>query len=114
LAWVYADDISLLYNPGIAEYKQKETVVYNVVASPNPFTEATYFTFQTPGSMEYQITLFDVLGRHVRTLKGLSYGSPLSVQWNRMDENGTPVGAGIYLYKFETAAFNTTGKVVVR
>jgi hypothetical protein len=114
LAWVYADDIALTYNPGIAEYKQKESTVFNVVTSPNPCTEATYFQFQLPGVMEYQITLFDVLGRHIRTLKGLSYGNPESVKWKRMDKNGNPVDAGIYLYRFETDAFNTTGKVVVR
>jgi hypothetical protein len=114
LAWVYADDINLTYNPGTAEYKQKESRVQNVVASPNPCSDATYFTFQLPGIMKYQIILFDVLGRHIRTLHGLSCGNQESVKWNRQDDNGVPVDAGIYLYRFESDAFNTTGKVVVR
>jgi hypothetical protein len=114
LAWVYADDINLAYNPGIVEYTQEERTGHNIIVSPNPCTKATYFTFQLPDGMEYRITLFDVLGRHVRTLEGLSYGSQESVMWNRHDDKDIAVDAGIYLYRFESDAFNTTGKVVVR
>jgi hypothetical protein len=62
----------------------------------------------------YSITIFDVLGRPMRTLNGLSSGNIESVKWDRRDERDIRVNAGIYIYQFESNHTSTTGKIVVR
>ena len=107
-----ADDIILDFT-GIEE-NHSELTLQQVDASPNPFTQITHFTFKLPRGTEYRIELFDVLGRQVRTISGTSSGEAESVVWNRKDERGTLVGAGVYLYRFKSSIVNKFGKVVVR
>lgn len=114
MAWVYADDIALTYTPGIVENNQGSNSISNVSTLPNPFIEEMYFNFQLPGGLAYRITIFDVLGRPVRTLNGISSGDVESVRWDRRSDSGVAIDAGVYLYRFESNTVNSTGKVVVR
>jgi len=85
-----------------------------VTTIPNPCTEGTAFLFYLPQGVEYSITLFDVMGRQIRRLHGVSYGYQESVKWDRKDDKGGTVNAGIYLYRFASPVLNTTGKLVVK
>lgn len=64
--------------------------------------------------MEYRITLFDVLGRRVRTLNGVASGNLESIKWDRRDDKGGVVDAGVYFYRFESRTIKTSGKIVVK
>lgn len=100
--------------PGVEEETTAELVFNDVKVIPNPFVQSTAFVFDLPVGSAYQIHIFDVSGRRMRTLKGFFSGNRESVKWNRHDDDGVLVGAGVYLYYFESDVRNTSGKVIVR
>ncbi len=99
---------------GIEEEESEEIISAKVTARPNPCDMSAAFMFSLPAGEEYQITIYDVLGRRVRTLRGISGGGEESTYWNLKNNKGSLVGAGVYLYRFESRAITTTGKIVVR
>lgn len=66
---------------------------------PNPFNPLTLISFDLPRSGQVNLSVYDVAGRHVRTLVdgGLAAGEH-SFSWSGVDERGRQVSAGIYLY----------------
>lgn len=78
---------------------------------PNPFNPSTTITFEVAdaGDRDVSLTVFDVLGRKVRTLvdASLSPGA-YSYMWNGNDDVGRPVASGIYLYRLEIGEFAAT------
>lgn len=86
----------------------------SVTLAPNPCRDKAQFRFQVPLGSEYRIRIFDITGRQVRLLNGVSRSDIESVSWNLRDDQGQKVGSGIYLYRFENQDLNTTGKIVVR
>ena len=83
---------------------------------PNPFNPSTTIGYALPKSGHVRITIYDLLGRHVRTLvdSRQSAGRFLTL-WDGRDENNMPVAAGVYFYKMEagdpsTNSPNKTGQ----
>ena len=101
---------------GIEEHGAGDVSLQKVNVAPNPCVDGTKFSFNLPAAAgsEYKIDIFDVTGRHVRTLSGLSSGNQEVVAWNLKDDTGFVVGAGVYLFRFESSVVNTNGKIVVR
>lgn len=99
---------------GIEEYGKTDIFTSHISPVPNPCVDGTRFSFTLPSDNAYRIQLFDVTGRKMRTLDGISSGNEESVNWNLKNEQGVRVSAGIYLYHFESETITTTGKVVVR
>jgi hypothetical protein len=66
---------------------------------PNPFTEGTTFQLTMPKSARIRISVYDLVGRHVRTLfEGLhDVTTSENVYWDGKDLNGIPVPPGIYI-----------------
>jgi hypothetical protein len=65
--------------------------------SPNPFQGRTSIRFGLARSSEARLELFDVTGRHVRTLaEGVLAAGPHAVVWDGLDRRGRAVGAGVY------------------
>jgi len=85
-----------------------------VKTMPNPCVGGTKFVFNLTSGTEYSIKIFDISGRQIRTLNGVSKGNIESLNWNLKDENGISIGSGVYFYRFESAATTTNGKIVVR
>ena len=67
---------------------------------PNPFNPSTEIRFAVPAESKIQLLIFDILGRHVRTLIDGSF-SPGRYEtiWDSRDDNGVKVGSGVYLYR---------------
>ncbi len=99
---------------GIEEERVDQNQIQRINPVPNPFLEKTRFSFCLPAGVGYRITIYDVSGRHIRRLKGLSSGDRELVTWNRKDDAGSRVGSGVYLYTFESDIINTSGKLIVR
>lgn len=57
-----------------------------------------------------RLTIFDVAGRRVATVRGRG-GEQLI--WERMDDAGSPVSTGVYLYRVEAGSQRQEGKFVV-
>ena len=70
---------------------------------PNPFNPVTTLRYFLPERAEVILTIYDVLGRQVRTLvKGIEEPGFKSVFWEGSDDSGQSVSAGEYLYQIRT------------
>jgi len=81
---------------------------------PNPFNPTTTIKFQIPtgkGSENIRtiISIYDVLGRLVRTLvdENLSPGF-YSRHWDGLNNNGEKISSGVYFYTFTAGDFSKT------
>ena len=100
--------------PGVEEEHNEEVPLRTVTALPNPCSKGINFKFQMPRGVGYRIDIFDVSGRLIRTLNGVSSGNQESIWWNRRNSGEVIVGAGIYFYRLKSSKINTSGKIVVR
>ena len=76
---------------------------------PNPFQGVTTIEYVLPAPMRVELTVYDVLGRQVRTLVDEVRGVGRHVA--AFDAAGLP--SGMYFYRFETDAFSQTRQLVV-
>jgi hypothetical protein len=82
--------------------------------SPNPFEATTSIAFDLPTPAQISLKILDVEGRLVRTVgQGLWPAGSHSVTWSGLGENGSPVGAGVYFVRMETAGFKAAKKVLL-
>ena len=80
---------------------------------PNPFNPTTTIEYALPTAGNVRIEIFDMLGRHIRTLVNLY--QPMGqhfTSWDGMDDSNRPVAAGIYLYKMVAGDFVVMKKLV--
>jgi len=69
-----------------------------LVNRPNPFNPLTVVGFDVPRSGHVSVMVYDVAGRHVRTLvDGVRSAGMHEVAWNGLDERGRAVSSGVYL-----------------
>jgi hypothetical protein len=67
---------------------------------PNPFNPSTNVLFELTRNAEINLSVFNLLGQKVATLAdGPMTAGEHAIEWNGLDENGTPVSSGIYFYK---------------
>ncbi len=82
---------------------------------PNPFNPATTITFTLPLDKEISLTVYDVLGREVKTLinnKEMKAGTH-KVEWDGTDNFGNKVASGNYLYTLKFGNFSKTMKMTL-
>lgn len=81
---------------------------------PNPFTGNTQIGFALPRPLEISLGVFDISGRHIRTLsEGTLPAGEYTVSWDGRDESGEEVASGIYFYRLEGDGLEETRKMVV-
>jgi len=81
---------------------------------PNPFNPATTLRYDLPQRTDVTITIYDILGRHVRTLvRDLEEPGFKSVIWDGRNNIHEQVSAGVYLYQLRAGDFIQTRKMVV-
>jgi hypothetical protein len=70
---------------------------------PNPFNPSTNIIFELPETMDVRLVLYDLQGRHVRTLvQGAVPSGSHTVEWDGRDDAGRPVSSGTYAYTLIT------------
>jgi hypothetical protein len=78
---------------------------------PNPFNPGTRIEFLLPEESTVDLTVYDILGRKVRTLVQGNYpastGIPYHVMWDATDQSGRHVASGVYIYRL--SARGTSG-----
>jgi len=80
---------------------------------PNPFNPNTVIGFTIPESGHVTLEVFDILGRHVRTLAAQSLASGRhSLVWNGRDDQGNMVSAGVYVYTIKSGKYAATKKML--
>jgi flagellar hook assembly protein FlgD len=67
---------------------------------PNPFNNQTIIRFVVPKTARVELSIFDINGKHIRTLTEDYYQKGFhSVRWNGKNDDGLPVASGVYLYQ---------------
>ena len=81
---------------------------------PNPFNQFTQIGFTLENSAFVDLTIYDLLGRKVKTLasENLPPGYK-SVLWDGTDESGKEVASGIYLYELKAGELSRSKKLVL-
>jgi len=81
---------------------------------PNPFNPITTLRYDLPENSLVKITVYDMLGREVKTLINQTQDAGYrSVIWNATNDYGKPVSAGIYIYQIQAGEYNSTKKMVL-
>ena len=81
---------------------------------PNPFNPSTTIRYQLPQSAEVRLEIFDVLGQKVRTLVAEKQPAGLHrMVWDSRNQAGSPVAAGVYLYRLRAGDFEQVRKLLL-
>jgi len=109
------DTVSLLWNQqgtGVATLLEaQDTRILR--SAPNPFRAGTSVQFQLARPGEVRLHVFDVQGREIaRLLQGIRAAGRHTVEWNGMDGEGRPVGAGVYFLQLDAGGKSLSHKVL--
>jgi len=81
---------------------------------PNPFNPVTTIKYDLPENSQVQITIYNMLGRKVKTLvHGYEVAGFKAVQWQGRNDFGQSVGAGVYICQIQTRDFVQTRKMIL-
>ena len=82
---------------------------------PNPSGAATSIQYAVPpGSGKVSIAIYDIAGRHVRTLvQGVLPVGRYVANWDSRDDAGARVASGVYFYRMDADAFSQVRKVTI-
>ena len=81
---------------------------------PNPFNPVTTLRYDLPETGLVTITIYDMLGREVKTLINQTQNAGYrSIIWDATNDYGKPVSAGIYLYQIQAGEYMQTKKMVL-
>ena len=81
---------------------------------PNPFNPVTKLRYDLPENGNVNITIYDMLGREVKTLINQAQDAGYrSLIWDATNDYGKPVSAGIYLYQIQAGEYMQTKKMVL-
>jgi hypothetical protein len=81
---------------------------------PNPFASKTELRYLLAASGHTTLRVYDTSGRLVKTLVSEQQEPGYySVDWDRKDEAGRSVSAGVYVYRLVSGDFSMTKKMVV-
>jgi hypothetical protein len=84
------------------------------VARPNPFNPHTAIGYRMTEGGSAQIVVYDVLGRHVRTLvDGFVPAGDQEVVWDGRDDSGNLVSSGVYFYQLRASDVVETQRMVL-
>ena len=81
---------------------------------PNPFNPETNISFTLPRTMAIELSVFNVLGQHIKTLvdRPMAAGEHVAVGDGR-SESGQAVASGIYFYRLTTEETVATRKMLL-
>ncbi len=81
---------------------------------PNPFAAHTTIRFQLPARQAVSLQIYNTAGQLVRTLIQAPYApGEHAVAWDGRNEQGQPVGSGVYFYRLQAGAHTETRKMAL-
>jgi len=81
---------------------QRPTTITLLPNYPNPFNPRTSIRFELPYDKEVRLVVYDILGRHVRTLyESTASAGVHALIWDGVNDDQIPVAAGVYIYRLE-------------
>jgi len=81
---------------------------------PNPFNPSTTISFDIVSAGAVNVSVYNVRGQRVRVLvdKYMPVGEH-NVAWDGLDEHGSAVGSGVYLYRMSAGGYSSVKKMVL-
>ena len=76
---------------------------------PNPFNPATKIKFTLPQSAQTKLTVYDILGREVRTL----IDQELIAGYHEINFNASNISGGVYFYRIQASNYTETKKCIL-
>ncbi len=84
-------------------------------ARPNPFQTGTEIRFSLPAASDHSLTVYNVAGRHVRTLSsGVRAAGPHTVAWDGRNDEGQRLPSGVYFCTLRAPAGSLQERVVLQ
>jgi hypothetical protein len=81
---------------------------------PNPFNISTTINFSTAGTRPVEVTVYDILGRKVKTIfSGTANPGEYKVKWDGTNEYNETVNSGVYLYSIRSDGSVFNGKMIL-
>lgn len=82
---------------------------------PNPFNPSTTIAYDLSESRNVTITIYDVLGRQVRSLlkNARQSAGQKTVTWNGQNDAGEVVVSGVYVYRIQAGDFSESRKMIM-
>jgi hypothetical protein len=81
---------------------------------PNPFNPTTAISYETANTTTVRITVYDMLGKEVRTLvDGRIAAGSHTVNWDGKNSSGQPVCSGIYFCRMTTPEYSHVLKMTL-
>jgi hypothetical protein len=81
---------------------------------PNPFNPETVIEYALDWPAPVTLTVYDVLGRHVRTLERTNHApGRYRARWDGTDASGRLVASGVYFYQLRAGALVQTRKMLL-
>ena len=81
---------------------------------PNPFNPSTMVKFEVPVESKVNITIYDILGREIKTLYGeqVQRGT-YNVEWDGLNDAGLRMSSGTYIYRMVAGEFVQSKKMLL-
>ncbi len=81
---------------------------------PNPFNPTTQIRYDLPEDQFVSITIYDVMGRKIRSLMNTSQTAGYyTIRWDAKNDIGEGVAAGMYIYTIQAGDFRAMKKMVL-
>lgn len=120
-AYLYSDSIAMPEIPNTDFLFATTTAVdeqsknSSVVVAPNPFAQATQFTFTVASTQELQFIVYSVHAKVLKTFKKSYSEGVHTIAWDGKDDSGSQVPNGVYYYILRTGNGSTlaAGNVVL-
>ena len=81
---------------------------------PNPFNPLTQIRYDLPEDQLVSITIYDVMGRNIRTLMNVNQSAGYhSIHWDAKNKVGEAVSAGMYIYTIQAGSYRHMKKMVL-
>ncbi len=81
---------------------------------PNPFNPETVIRYQLPQDSQVKLSIYNVLGREIRTLVNANKEAGYhDATWDGRDNTGQQVASGVYLYRLRAGEFTEVKKLTL-
>jgi len=101
-----------MYVPEIidnVEYTDRAAAEEYLTVSPNPANPITTIVYSIRNPSDVKLTIYSIVGQKVATL----VDGPMSAGKHSVNFDGSRLASGVYLYRFESAGLNKTGKMLL-
>jgi len=100
---------------GVDYYPKPAPKVFSLAQNyPNPFNPSTTIEYTLPRDTWVRITIYNILGRKVRTLfDEYQSGGGKRIVWDSKNDEGHEVASGIYFYQIKAGEFTQSKKMVI-